>query len=74
VITQADVQKTANHWKLEDHIIEKDYVLGWLLWGIAKHPILSKEWVLKGGMALKSALLLACKVVPIWTYGQRKVE
>jgi predicted nucleotidyltransferase component of viral defense system len=53
VITQADIRETANHWKLEDHIIEKDYVLGWLLWGIAKHPVLSKAWVLKGGMALK---------------------
>lgn len=53
MISQEDVQKTANYWKLPDHIIEKDYVLGWLLWGIAKHPILSKSWVLKGGLALK---------------------
>ncbi len=53
MISQVDIQKTANHWKLQDHIIEKDYVLGWLLWGIAKHPILSKSWVLKGGLALK---------------------
>ena len=53
MITQTDIQKTAAHWKLEDHITEKDYVLGWLLWGIAQHPILSKTWVLKGGMALK---------------------
>lgn len=38
---------------MQDHIIEKDYVLGWLLWGIAKHPVLSESWILKGGLALK---------------------
>jgi predicted nucleotidyltransferase component of viral defense system len=53
MISQTDIQRAAKQWNLEDHIIEKDYVLGWLLWGIAKHPILSKAWVLKGGSAIK---------------------
>ena len=52
MITQNDIQSIADNWKLEDHIIEKDYVLGWLLWGIAKNPVLSKTWALKGGLAL----------------------
>ena len=40
-------------WNVADHVIEKDYVLGWLLWGIASHPALSRAWVLKGGSAIK---------------------
>lgn len=51
--THADIQRISRQWSLEDHIIEKDYVLGWLLWGIASHPVLSKTWILKGGAAIK---------------------
>jgi predicted nucleotidyltransferase component of viral defense system len=32
--------------------IEKDYALGWVLHGIAQHPVASK-WVFKGGTCLK---------------------
>jgi len=53
MISHIDIQRAAKQWNLEDHIIEKDYVLGWLLWGIAKHPRLSRAWVLKGGSAIK---------------------
>lgn len=53
MISQTDIQRAAKQWNLEDHVIEKDYVLGWLLWGIAKHPRLSRAWVLKGGSAIK---------------------
>ncbi len=34
-------------------IIEKDYVLGWVLAGISNHPELSTSWVFKGGTCLK---------------------
>jgi predicted nucleotidyltransferase component of viral defense system len=34
-------------------VIEKDYVLGWLLAGIASHPELNKVWVFKGGTCLR---------------------
>lgn len=34
-------------------IIEQDYMLSWILYGIASHPILSKILVFKGGTALK---------------------
>jgi len=53
MISNAEIHKIAKQWNLEDHVIEKDYVLGWLLWGIAKHPDLSKYWILKGGAAIK---------------------
>jgi len=32
---------------------QKDYVIGWILWGLANHPTLSQEFVFKGGTALR---------------------
>lgn len=39
--------------KVRPEIIEKDYVLGWILAGINNHKSLSKHWVFKGGTCLK---------------------
>ena len=33
-------------------MVEKDHALGWLLMGIARHPLLGL-WVFKGGTCLK---------------------
>ncbi len=38
---------------LPANTIEKDYVLGWLLAGIANHPKLFDQWIFKGGTCLK---------------------
>lgn len=38
---------------LRPDIIEKDYVLGWLLAGIFNHSALKMTWVFKGGTCLK---------------------
>lgn len=38
---------------LAPNVIEKDYVLGWVLAGIAAHPVVGKSWVFKGGTCLK---------------------
>lgn len=38
---------------LRPDIVEKDYVLGWLLAGISTHKDLSDNWVFKGGTCLK---------------------
>ena len=35
------------------HVVEKDYVLGWLLWGIDNHRAVSESWLFKGGPCLK---------------------
>ena len=34
-------------------MIEKDYVIGWVLWGIGSDPSLSTSWVFKGGTCLR---------------------
>ena len=35
------------------NIVEKDYVLSWVLAGIFQHPALTATWVFKGGTCLK---------------------
>lgn len=40
-------------WSLDVGVIEKDYVLGWLLAGITNHPNLAGTWVFKGGTCLR---------------------
>jgi predicted nucleotidyltransferase component of viral defense system len=50
---QLRLKKSAQQQDVKFEIIEQDYLLSWLLFGIAKHHILSKILVFKGGTALK---------------------
>lgn len=43
----------SREFSLRPDIIEKDYVLGWLLAGIFNHPALKMKWIFKGGTCLK---------------------
>lgn len=38
---------------LTANVVEKDYVLGWMLAGISHHPLLHSDWIFKGGTCLK---------------------
>ena len=31
MITNREIANLANEWQLDHHVVEKDYVLGWLL-------------------------------------------
>ncbi len=42
------VQQKARQDGVRDTQIEKDYILSWILWGIARHEVLSKCLVFKG--------------------------
>jgi predicted nucleotidyltransferase component of viral defense system len=57
VITRPDIVERVQEWQLTEEIIEKDYVLGWLLWGIADDPVLGNQWVFKGGTCLKKCYI-----------------
>ena len=52
MISREETIGAAREQGLNANVVEKDYVLGWLLMGIAKHPLLS-GWVFKGGTCLK---------------------
>jgi predicted nucleotidyltransferase component of viral defense system len=53
VIKPVEIQQQARKVGVRDQQIEKDYMLSWILQGIAKHEELSKTIVFKGGTVLK---------------------
>jgi predicted nucleotidyltransferase component of viral defense system len=52
VIQKQDILDRAAEWHLRAEVVEKDYVLGWLLAGLAHTPM-SELWVFKGGTCIK---------------------
>ena len=53
MISKQDILERAREWQLRPEVVEKDYVLGWLLAAIAQHEETSDHWVLKGGTCVK---------------------
>lgn len=53
MITSQELMDHARSLGLRPQVVEKDYVLGWLLAGIAAHPVIGPSWVFKGGTCLK---------------------
>ncbi len=53
MIRGIEIQEAARAWGLRPDIVEKDYVLGWLLMGLSAHPRIQTQWIFKGGTALK---------------------
>ena len=53
MIPRIAIAERSAEWQLRVNVVEKDYVLGWLLAAIAAHPETSKQWVFKGGTCLK---------------------
>ena len=56
VIEKQEISELARELSLDLHVVEKDYVLGWLLAGIAANSELSDNWVFKGGTCLNPVL------------------
>lgn len=57
MISRAALQARVTEWGLTEEVVEKDYVLGWLLAGIGAHPVLGTTWVFKGGTCLKKCFI-----------------
>lgn len=53
MISQRELASLRAEWMLDQNVIEKDYVLGWLLAGIAHHEELARTWAFKGGTCLR---------------------
>jgi predicted nucleotidyltransferase component of viral defense system len=53
VIPRRELDELRGEWSLAIDVIEKDYVLGWMLAGIAQHQDLAATWVFKGGTCLR---------------------
>lgn len=53
MIDRQEILEFAGEVGLDANVVEKDYVLGWMLAGIAQHPRTRDTWVFKGGTCLK---------------------
>jgi len=53
MIYKAEIKEFSKKMSLRAGIVEKDYVLGWLLAGISAQKNLSQNLIFKGGTCLK---------------------
>jgi predicted nucleotidyltransferase component of viral defense system len=53
MIKPKEIQQKARAFGVRDQQIEKDYIISWILKGIAQHEQLAKAIVFKGGTVLK---------------------
>ncbi len=53
MIDKSEIMEFSRELGLRANIVEKDYVLGWMLAGIFNHPVIGSSWVFKGGTCLK---------------------
>lgn len=53
VIDKREILEIASMLGLQPQVVEKDYVLGWILAGIHANSELTNSWIFKGGTCLK---------------------
>ena len=53
MINHEEIKNLVVEWNIREDVIEKDYVIGWVLWGIGQDPTLNSKWIFKGGTCLK---------------------
>ncbi len=56
MIRRIEISEAARAWGLSQHVVEKDYVIGWLLMGLAYQAQLQTQW---NHYQLKAQLYLA---------------
>ena len=57
MISRIDIDQRVREWGLREDVVEKDYVIGWALWGIGQNPTLQTSWAFKGGTSLKKCFI-----------------
>ena len=57
MIRKIEIAEDARAWGLSHHIVEKDYVIGWVLIGLSTNQRLQNQWIFKGGTCLKKCYL-----------------
>jgi len=67
LIDKAEIMDFSREFGLRANVVEKDYVLGWVLAGIFNHPVIGSSWVFKGGTCLKKCFLKPTAFPKIWT-------
>jgi predicted nucleotidyltransferase component of viral defense system len=80
MISKRDILDRAAEWQLRPDVVEKDYVLGWLLASLGTLP-LKEQWIFKGGTAIKKCYFetyrfsedLDFSVLPDARYSQEEI-
>jgi len=57
MIGKQEILEWAGEWNLRPEVVEKDYVLGWLLAAASQHAVVREHWILKGGTCVKKCFL-----------------
>lgn len=57
MIGHEEIKNLETQWSLREDVIEKDYVISWILWGIGQEEALNHKWIFKGGTCLKKCYL-----------------
>ena len=55
MIGRREIIDAATALSLLPQVVEKDYVLGWVLAGINQHPALAETWIFKVGPVSRNA-------------------
>ena len=53
MIDRSEIIRVAGELGLQPRMVEKDYVLGWVVAAITRDEELSRAWLFKGGTCLK---------------------
>ncbi len=61
MISPQEIRNLVTKWGLRESVVEKDYVIGWILWGIGNVKKLNDNWAFKGGTALKKCYIPMCQ-------------
>jgi len=57
LISRTALNERVREWGLREDVVEKDYVIGWVLWGIGSDTRLAISWAFKGGTCLKKCYI-----------------
>ncbi len=57
MVGHEDIRNLVSEWRLREDVIEKDYVIGWVLWAIGSDPDIGHKWVFKGGTCIKKCYI-----------------
>lgn len=55
MVSGQEIKRIAIVRGLRPHVVEKDYLLGWVLAGIYHHVSLKSNWIFKGGTCIKKS-------------------
>ena len=57
MISRGALNERVQEWGIREDVVEKDYVIGWVLWGIASDPRFGVSWAFKGGTCLRKCYM-----------------